>query len=69
MTLPALEPESSMFDRAMKMFTPFAFRGDETPPPAAPAKPEATKTEDDLAELKKQMAAIQAQLASLTKGK
>src|SRR5438552_7708719 len=40
----------ALFDRAMKMFTPFAFRGDETPPPAAPAKPEATKTEDDLAE-------------------
>src|SRR5690348_12691084 len=42
-----------LFDRAMKMFTPFAFRGDETAAPAAPAKPEPTKTEDDLADLKR----------------
>jgi polyhydroxyalkanoate synthesis repressor PhaR len=58
-----------LFDRAMKMFTPFAFRGDETTAPAVSVKPEPTKTEDDLADLKRQMAAIQAQLASLTKGK
>src|SRR5579871_4811236 len=51
-----------LFDRAMKMFTPFAFRPEETPPP--PPKPAAApKDEDALAELKKQMAAMQEQLA------
>jgi polyhydroxyalkanoate synthesis repressor PhaR len=52
-----------LFDRAMKMFTPFAFRPEETPPPPKPAPGD----EDTLAELKKQMAAMQAQLAALTK--
>jgi polyhydroxyalkanoate synthesis regulator protein len=52
----------------MKMFTPFAYRGDE--PPAAPPKaaPPAPAPESDaLAELRKQMAAMQEQLAELTK--
>src|ERR1700722_6677413 len=54
-----------LFDRAMKMFTPFAFRtGDPATPPAKPA---ASKDEDTLAELKKQMAAMQEQLAALSK--
>jgi polyhydroxyalkanoate synthesis repressor PhaR len=53
----------ALFDRAMKMFSPFAVRGDE---PAAPAAP-ATPAKDDLAELKKQMAAMQAQLEALAK--
>jgi polyhydroxyalkanoate synthesis repressor PhaR len=59
-----------LFDRAMKMFTPFAFRPDETAPPP-PTKPAAAsaKDEDTLAELKKQMAAMQEQLASLSKPK
>jgi polyhydroxyalkanoate synthesis repressor PhaR len=59
-----------LFDRAMKMFTPFAFRPEETTPPP-PAKPAAAsaKDEDTLAELKKQMAAMQEQLAELSKNR
>jgi polyhydroxyalkanoate synthesis repressor PhaR len=57
----------ALFERAMKMFTPFAYRADEiAPAPApAPAKPEPAREDDSLAELKKQMAAMQAQLAAL----
>jgi len=58
-----------LFDRAMKMFTPFAFRPEETASPT-PAKPApSAKDEDTLAELKKQMAAMQEQLAALSKSK
>ncbi len=60
----------ALFDRAMKMFTPFAFRGEEAPsaPPPAPPKPAAASAESDaLAELRKQMAAMQEQLAELNK--
>jgi polyhydroxyalkanoate synthesis regulator protein len=56
----------ALFDRAMKMFTPFAFRGEETSPTAP--KPAASPSESDaLAELRKQMAAMQEQLAELNK--
>jgi polyhydroxyalkanoate synthesis repressor PhaR len=55
-----------LFDRAMKMFTPFAFRPDEAAAPPKPS-PAAAKDEDTLTELKKQMAAMQEQLAALTK--
>jgi polyhydroxyalkanoate synthesis repressor PhaR len=54
----------ALFDRAMKMFTPFAFRADEpttTPPPARPAAAE----KESLADLKAQMAAMQAKLEAL----
>ncbi|HEY3797488.1 MAG TPA: polyhydroxyalkanoate synthesis repressor PhaR [Caulobacteraceae bacterium] len=64
-----------LFDRAMKMFSPFQFpagqaEGDAGAPQAAAApqpsaQPEAGK--DDLTELKKQMAAMQAQLEALAK--
>ncbi|HEY2179056.1 MAG TPA: polyhydroxyalkanoate synthesis repressor PhaR [Caulobacteraceae bacterium] len=54
----------ALFDRAMKMFTPFAFRGDEV----TPAKPAAAE-DDTLADLKAQMAAMQAQLEALAKKK
>ena len=55
----------ALFERAMKMFTPFAYRADEiTPPPAAKAA-EPARDDDTLTELKKQMAAMQAQLAAL----
>ncbi len=59
-----------LFDRAMKMFTPFAFRPEETSPPPPPkAAAASAKDEDTLAELKKQMAAMQEQLAALSKSK
>jgi len=60
----------ALFDRAMKMFTPFAFRPEETapPPPPPPPRPAPPAASDDaIAELKKQMAAMQAQIAELTK--
>src|SRR5476651_1268061 len=58
----------ALFDRAMKMFSPFPFRGEEgegTAAPAAQTAPEPAK--DDLAELRKQMAVMQEQLAALAK--
>lgn len=53
----------ALFDRAMKMFTPFAFpgRAEEAPAPK-PAEPAA---DDSLAELRKQMEAMQAQIEKL----
>jgi polyhydroxyalkanoate synthesis repressor PhaR len=59
----------ALFDRAMKMFTPFAFRADETDhaPAPAPAKATARTDADALAELKAQMAEMRAQLAALSK--
>ena len=57
-----------LFDRAMKMFTPFAFRPEEAAPPPPAARPASSaKDADTLADLKKQMAAMQAQLAALSK--
>ncbi len=57
----------ALFDKAMKMFTPFAYRGEETAPtPAAPRPAEANRDDDSLAEIKRQMAAMQAQLAALS---
>ena len=54
----------ALFDRAMKMFSPFSFRGEEGDAQPAPA---AEPAKDDLAELRKQMAAMQEQLAALAK--
>jgi polyhydroxyalkanoate synthesis repressor PhaR len=54
----------ALFDRAMKMFSPFAYRPDETTPSKA-AGP--SKDEDTLADLKRQMEAMQQQLAALAK--
>ncbi|HEX7761923.1 MAG TPA: polyhydroxyalkanoate synthesis repressor PhaR [Caulobacteraceae bacterium] len=64
-----------LFDRAMKMFSPFAFRPEDaqtqaapaSPTPAKPAEtPEAAKGEaESLAELRRQMEAMQQQLAAL----
>jgi polyhydroxyalkanoate synthesis repressor PhaR len=56
----------ALFDRAMKMFSPFSFRGEEGEAPSQPA-PAAEPAKDDLAELRKQMAAMQEQLAALAK--
>lgn len=57
----------ALFERAMKMFTPFAYRADEIAQPPAPTKAsEPPRDDDTLGELKKQMAAMQAQLAALS---
>ena len=56
----------ALFDRAMRMFSPFALRGEEAEAPAAPetkAGPEAEA--QSLADLKQQMEAMQKQLAAL----
>lgn len=57
-----------LFDRAMKMFSPFAYapaaRADE---PAAPPKAE-PQSDEALTALRKQMAEMQAQLDKLAKG-
>jgi len=57
----------ALFDRAMKMFTPFAFRAEDSEP--KPAKPAtgAEVDEDALASLQKQMAAMQDQIAALSR--
>jgi polyhydroxyalkanoate synthesis repressor PhaR len=66
----------ALFDRAMKMFSPFAFPTAETqaaaPAPAPASAPKAAAepppaADDTLSELKKQMEAMQAQLAALSK--
>ncbi|MGH6986113.1 MAG: polyhydroxyalkanoate synthesis repressor PhaR [Caulobacteraceae bacterium] len=51
----------ALFDRAMKMFSPFASRTEPAPKP--------TPSGDDIAELKRQMSAMQEQIAALAKGK
>ena len=63
----------ALFDRAMKMFSPFAYapgRTDEAPAPAAaPKSAEAPPAADDtLTLLRKQMEAMQAQIDKLAKG-
>jgi polyhydroxyalkanoate synthesis repressor PhaR len=59
----------ALFDRAMKMFSPFAYARpeDTAPPPKAPeASPAAAPASDEtLNELKKQMAAMAAQIEKL----
>jgi len=61
----------ALFDRAMKMFSPFAYARPEDaaapppaeePPPAAPAPP---PSEDSLADLKRQLEAMQQQIEKL----
>jgi polyhydroxyalkanoate synthesis regulator protein len=58
----------ALFDRAMKMFSPFPFNTaeSETPPAPAAAAP-AEPPKDEIAELQKQVAAMQEQLAALAK--
>ena len=60
----------ALFDRAMKMFSPFAYARPEDapaapapaePPPAAPSAP----SEDSLADLKRQLEAMQQQIEKL----
>jgi polyhydroxyalkanoate synthesis repressor PhaR len=57
----------ALFDRAMKMFSPFPLTGTE--PEAAPAAPKTEPSKDDLTALRDQMAAMQAQLEALAKKK
>ncbi len=54
----------ALFDRAMKMFTPFAYRPEEA---AAPVKPAPSEAPDAIAELREQMAALQKQLAEMNR--
>jgi polyhydroxyalkanoate synthesis regulator protein len=56
-----------LFDRAMKMFSPFAYTqtpGDEPQAPAEPA-PAAAGSDEALNELKAQVAAMQKQIEKL----
>ena len=59
----------AMFDRAMKMFSPFGFppRADAAAAPAAAASQPARPADDTLDDLKKQMAAMQEQIEKLAK--
>jgi polyhydroxyalkanoate synthesis repressor PhaR len=59
----------ALFDRAMKMFSPFTFTPGENEPaaPSPQPAPTAEPAKDQLDELKKQMAAMQEQLAALAK--
>jgi len=53
----------ALFDKAMKMFTPFAYKPGDIPAPAPATEP----AKDDLAELKKQLQTMQEQIAALAK--
>lgn len=59
----------ALFDRAMKMFSPFAYARGEEPAPAAPPPQQtaakAPEADDALAQLRKQMAEMQAQIDKL----
>ena len=55
----------ALFDRAMKMFTPFAYRPDELP--SEKHAPAPAKEDESLSEIKRQMAAMQEQIAALSK--
>ncbi len=56
----------ALFDRAMKMFSPFAFaKTDEPAPPPKAEPPPAAPSDDALVQLRKQMAEMQAQIEKL----
>jgi len=58
----------ALFDRAMKMFSPFAFAkaGEAAPPPPPAAPPKAESSQDEaMAELRKRMEEMQAQIEKL----
>ncbi|CAN5551077.1 polyhydroxyalkanoate synthesis repressor PhaR [soil metagenome] len=61
----------ALFDRAMKMFSPFAYARPEDAPTAAPAEPPPptapppAPSEDSLADLKRQLEAMQQQIEKL----
>lgn len=56
-----------LFDRAMKMFSPFAYTKPEEPPAAARAEPAPPAADDALADLRKRMEEMQAQIEKLAK--
>jgi polyhydroxyalkanoate synthesis repressor PhaR len=55
----------ALFDRAMKMFSPFAYAKPEEPAPPPTAKPAEPSSDEALQELRKQMAEMQAQIEKL----
>jgi len=59
----------ALFDRAMKMFSPFAFANTDEPGAAAPSAPRAEAApppaDDALIELRKRMEEMQAQIEKL----
>jgi polyhydroxyalkanoate synthesis repressor PhaR len=58
----------ALFDRAMKMFSPFAFAKADEPAPAPKAEPAAAPPADDaLLQLRRQMEEMQAQIEKLAK--
>jgi polyhydroxyalkanoate synthesis repressor PhaR len=57
-----------MFEQAMRMFPGFAYRSEETPPPAAEAEP-ASSGDDALAEMRRQMDEMRAQIDRLATGR
>ena len=65
-----IQQNLALFDRAMKMFSPFAFTRTEEPPPgprAEPAPSPAPSAEDALVEMRKRMEEMQAQIEKLAK--
>jgi len=60
----------ALFDRAMKMFSPFAYSAAPRPeePAAPPAAAKESQSDEALTLLRKQMAEMQAQLDKLAKG-
>ena len=54
----------ALFDRAMKMFTPFSYRNEDATPEKSTASSAAP--EESLSEIKRQMAAMQEQIAALS---
>jgi polyhydroxyalkanoate synthesis repressor PhaR len=55
----------ALFDRAMKMFTPFAYAPKAEAAPSEPVEPSKPAADPDLAEMKRQLAAMQAQIEKL----
>jgi polyhydroxyalkanoate synthesis repressor PhaR len=56
----------ALFDRAMKMFSPFAYKAEAAAPPPPPAaKPAEAPSDEALTQLRRQMAEMQAQIDKL----
>jgi polyhydroxyalkanoate synthesis repressor PhaR len=59
----------TMFDRAMRMFSPFGAAGMGAAKEAAPAQPAPPSRDDEIRELKDQLAAMRQQIADLAQKK